>query len=53
MTSLADLAINYMYKDDFGMGPVESSLAISIYNLPWVVKPLWGLISDTYPLLGF
>jgi len=35
------------------MNPAQVSLAASINTLPWVIKPVWGIISDTYPFFGY
>lgn len=29
------------------------SLIFSITTIPWVIKPLWGFISDTFPIFGY
>ena len=42
-----------MFKDDFGMSPAAMSMAASITSVPWIVKPIWGFISDTYPIFGY
>jgi Na+/melibiose symporter-like transporter len=53
ITGLSDLAINYLYKDDLKLEPSEVSRINSIASLPWIVKPIYGLISDSFPILGF
>jgi MFS family permease len=53
IVGLADLAISYMFKDDYGMSPAIVSMLGSMTALPWIVKPVWGFISDTYPILGY
>eukprot|EP01017_Pseudomicrothorax_dubius_P037798 TRINITY_DN5588_c0_g2_i2.p1 TRINITY_DN5588_c0_g2~~TRINITY_DN5588_c0_g2_i2.p1 ORF type:complete len:499 (+),score=108.74 TRINITY_DN5588_c0_g2_i2:166-1662(+) len=50
---LADLSVSYLYKDDFKMTPAQVSAATGITSLPWIVKPLWGFISDGIPFLGY
>ena len=50
---LADLATNYLYKDDFKMHPSEVSLIIGITSIPWIVKPVWGCITDSCYFLGY
>lgn len=37
---LSDLSMNYLYKDDFKMSPAEVSMAVSLTNIPWIIKPL-------------
>ena len=50
---LADLSMSYLYKDDFGMSPAAVSLANSLTGIPWIIKPLWGFISDCFPIMGY
>ncbi len=33
--------------------PVTISASLAILDLPWVIKPLWGAISDFVPLFGY
>lgn len=49
---LADLSMSYLYKDDFGMSPAQVSIANSVTSLPWIIKPVWGFISDCFPIAG-
>ena len=46
-------AVSFYYKDTLHLGPAELSLISSISVLPWVVKPLYGFISDSFPLFGY
>ena len=39
-------------KETQGWGPTEVSASLAIVDLPWVIKPLYGLISDFVPLFG-
>jgi folate/biopterin transporter len=52
LASLSDLAIAYMYKDEFHMNPAAVSLANSIISIPWMIKPCWGFTSDCFPIFG-
>ncbi len=45
--------LNYYLKQSFGWTPVQISLSLAILDLPWVIKPVFGLISDFVPLLGY
>ena len=33
--------------------PVTISASLAILDVPWVIKPLWGAISDFVPLFGY
>lgn len=49
---IADLSLSYMYKDDFKLSPAKVAIFNSVMTIPWIVKPLWGFISDCYPIMG-
>ena len=50
---LARLAVSFFLKDDLGLGPVEVSALVGVAALPWMVKPLFGFISDGLPIFGY
>lgn len=50
---LSRLAKDYFVKDELGLDPAQASLVFSLSSLPWLVKPLWGFVSDTVPLFGY
>ncbi|WJI25258.1 folate/biopterin family MFS transporter [Thermosynechococcus sp. B0] len=50
---LARLAISFFFKDELGLSPAEVAALMGVAALPWVIKPVFGLISDSVPLLGF
>jgi predicted MFS family arabinose efflux permease len=39
-------------KETHGWGPTEISASLAVVDVPWVIKPLYGLISDFLPLFG-
>jgi MFS family permease len=45
--------LNYYLKEVFGWTPVQISVALAVLDLPWIIKPLYGLISDFIPLFGY
>jgi len=49
---LARLAITFRLKDDLGLPPAEVAALMGIINLPWVLKPFYGFLSDAVPLFG-
>ena len=53
MLKLADLSFTYLYKDDFNQTPVDVQNINSITSIPWILKPIWGLITDTVPIFGY
>lgn len=50
---LARLAVSFFLKDELGLSPAEVSALMGIATLPWIVKPLFGFISDGLPILGY
>lgn len=50
---LARLAVSFFLKDDLGLTPAEVGALTGIATLPWTIKPLFGLISDGVPILGY
>ena len=45
--------LNYYLKQVNGWTPVQISVYVTILNLPWMIKPLYGLLSDLIPLFGY
>jgi hypothetical protein len=49
---LPNLSITFLLKDTFGLGAAQTAMFFSITVIPWLVKPVYGLISDFVPLFG-
>jgi MFS family permease len=45
--------ITYYLKQVRGWDPVQVSATFALFDIPWVIKPLWGAISDFVPLFGY
>ncbi len=45
--------LNHYLKEALSWTPVQVTAFITVFNLPWVIKPLYGLISDFVPLFGY
>ncbi|KAL7144743.1 hypothetical protein ABFS83_07G032600 [Erythranthe nasuta] len=50
---LSRLAVSFYMKDDLHLDPAETAVISGISSLPWLVKPLYGFISDSFPLFGY
>ena len=50
---LARLAVSFFLKDELGLNPAQVSALFGITILPWTVKPLFGLLSDSLPIFGY
>ena len=50
---LARLAVSFFLKDDLSLTPAKVAALMGVAAFPWVIKPLFGLISDGLPLFGY
>ncbi len=41
-----------MFKDDFHLTPARLGFYTGIISIPWIIKPFWGLLADSSPILG-
>eukprot|EP00286_Rhodomonas_abbreviata_P021817 CAMPEP_0181304330 /NCGR_PEP_ID=MMETSP1101-20121128/9093_1 /TAXON_ID=46948 /ORGANISM="Rhodomonas abbreviata, Strain Caron Lab Isolate" /LENGTH=489 /DNA_ID=CAMNT_0023410081 /DNA_START=119 /DNA_END=1588 /DNA_ORIENTATION=- len=53
LSSLSGLAISYFFKNTLKCEPAMLSTVSSLTNLPWTCKPLYGFVSDAYPVFGY
>ena len=45
--------LSHWLKETIHWDPVTISASLAILDLPWIIKPLWGAISDFVPLFGY
>ncbi|MBV8575113.1 MAG: hypothetical protein JOZ58_08760, partial [Acetobacteraceae bacterium] len=45
--------LNYFLKQTYGWTPVQVTAYLTVLNLPWIIKPVYGIISDFLPLFGY
>ena len=50
---LARLAQTYLLKDELHLGPAELSALSGVFVLPWTIKPIYGFLSDGFPIAGY
>jgi len=50
---LTEVPILYFIKNTLAMGDAGGQLFDSLRSGGWLIKPLWGYISDRVPLLGY
>ncbi|PNW87937.1 hypothetical protein CHLRE_01g007737v5 [Chlamydomonas reinhardtii] len=50
---LSRLAVSFFFKDELHIEPAEVAMLTGLSSLPWMVKPLYGFLSDSVPLLGY
>ncbi|CAD5332630.1 unnamed protein product [Arabidopsis thaliana] len=51
--SLGRVATEYYMKDVQKVQPSESQALTAITKIPWIIKPLWGILTDVLPIFGF
>ncbi|KAF5456837.1 hypothetical protein F2P56_026273 [Juglans regia] len=45
--------MEYYMKDVQKVQPSEAQIYTAITSIPWIVKPLWGLLTDVLPIFGY
>lgn len=50
---LSRLAVSFFLKDDLHLDPAETAVISGVSAVPWLIKPLYGFISDGLPLFGY
>jgi folate/biopterin transporter len=53
ISSMSDMAVSYFYKDTLKTDPATLSTVTSLTALPWTIKPLYGFLSDGWPIFGY
>ncbi|KAL8201270.1 hypothetical protein R6Q57_012609 [Mikania cordata] len=44
---------DYYWKDVHKVQPSKVQVFIGLYYIPWVMKPIWGLMTDVFPIMGY
>ncbi|AFY72534.1 folate/biopterin transporter [Synechococcus sp. PCC 7502] len=50
---LSHLSVSFFLKDQLKLSPAEVASLIGIAMVPWTIKPLYGMISDAFPIFGY
>ncbi|THU71486.1 hypothetical protein C4D60_Mb04t01940 [Musa balbisiana] len=50
--SISRVATDYYWKDVQMVQPSAAQVYQGITSIPWIVKPLWGLLTDVLPMAG-
>jgi predicted MFS family arabinose efflux permease len=53
LLDFSHLAISYYFKDSLKLSPSQSSFYRSLISFPSIFQPLFGLISDLCPIMGY
>lgn len=51
--ALARVGTEYYMKDVQKVQPSAAQAYSGITNIPWIIKPIWGLLTDVVPILGY
>ncbi|CAI5735985.1 unnamed protein product [Hyaloperonospora brassicae] len=52
-SSFTVLAVNFFFKENLQLAPTQSQLLQMVTKVPWRVKPVYGILSDSLPLWGY
>ncbi|XAR69981.1 hypothetical protein NMG60_11001780 [Bertholletia excelsa] len=44
---------DYYWKDVQKVQPSAVQLYVGLYYIPWLMKPMWGLLTDVFPVMGY
>jgi folate/biopterin transporter len=50
---ISRLAVSFFLKDELSLSPAEVAALMGIAALPWVIKPIFGFVSDGLPIFGY
>jgi folate/biopterin transporter len=53
LASISELAVSYFFKDALKIEPAKLSQIMSFISIPWMIKPIFGLITDLLPMCGY
>ncbi|PSS01065.1 Folate-biopterin transporter like [Actinidia chinensis var. chinensis] len=51
--ALARVGTEYYMKDVQKVQPSEAQVYSGLISIPWIVKPIWGILTDVVPLFGY
>lgn len=51
--ALTSQPLFFYLKENLGLAPPTVMYLSSVTTIPWMIKPLYGWISDTFPLFGY
>jgi MFS family permease len=45
--------LSFFLKQTYGWSPVQVTAYLTVLNLPWIIKPVYGIVSDFLPIFGY
>ncbi|MFZ3357441.1 MAG: MFS transporter [Xanthobacteraceae bacterium] len=53
IVGLVSQPLTFYLKEIHGWTPVQVTAFFTAFNLPWIIKPVYGIVSDFVPLFGY
>lgn len=53
LAALPNLSVSFLLKEKLGLNPSQLAYFQAVTIAAWVVKPVWGFISDSFPVFGY
>ncbi|HUI14039.1 MAG TPA: MFS transporter [Xanthobacteraceae bacterium] len=53
VVGLISQPLTYYLKEVHDWTPVQVTAFLTVFNLPWIIKPVYGIVSDFVPLFGY
>ena len=53
ISSITSLAVNYYFKDKLKIEPSFLSQIMAFMRIPYMLKPVYGLLTDMFPIFGY
>lgn len=50
---ISRLAVSFFLKDELSMSPAAVSAMMGLALFPWLIKPLYGFLTDALPIFGY
>lgn len=50
---LSKVSTQYYFKDEQMIQPSQAQVYVGLIQVPWIIKPVWGLLTDVVPVLGY
>ncbi|CAO2820383.1 unnamed protein product [Amaranthus hypochondriacus] len=51
--SLFRIVTDYYWKDVQKVKPSSAQFYVGFNYIPWILRPLWGLLTDVFPIMGY
>ena len=45
--------LSFFLKQTYGWTPPQVTAYLTVLNLPWIIKPVYGIVSDFLPIFGY